>query len=138
MTPGRVLALDPGTRRVGVAVSDPLGITAQPHSVLDAEDPDLMGQIARLGADLGVERIVVGLPVSLNGTEGPAAATARAFAAAVAGATGLPVELADERFTSVSAERVLVEAGLSGRRRRAVRDRVAAAILLQAYLDGGR
>jgi putative Holliday junction resolvase len=138
MTPGRVLALDPGTRRVGVAVSDPLGITAQPHSVLDAEDPDLLGQIARLGADLGVERIVVGLPVSLNGTEGPAAATARTFAAAVAGATGLPVELADERFTSVSAERVLVEAGLSGRRRRAVRDRVAAAVLLQAYLDGGR
>jgi len=138
MTPGRVLALDPGTRRVGVAVSDPLGITAQPHSVLDAEDPDLMGQIARLGADLGVDRIVVGLPVSLNGTEGPAAATARTFAAAVAGATGLPVELADERFTSVSAERVLVEAGLSGRRRRAVRDRVAAAVLLQAYLDGGR
>jgi putative Holliday junction resolvase len=138
MTPGRVLALDPGTRRVGVAVSDPLGITAQPHSVLDAEDPDLMGQIARLGADLGVERIVVGLPVSLNGTEGPAAATARTFAAAVAGATGLPVDLADERFTSVSAERVLVEAGLSGRRRRAVRDRVAAAVLLQAYLDGGR
>ncbi|MCU0280922.1 MAG: Holliday junction resolvase RuvX [Acidimicrobiia bacterium] len=138
MTPGRVLALDPGTRRVGVAVSDPLGITAQPHSVLDAEDPDLMGQIARLGADLGVERIVVGLPVSLNGTEGPAAATARTFAAAVAGATGLPVDLADERFTSVSAERVLVEAGLSGRRRRAVRDRVAAAVLLQSYLDGGR
>lgn len=138
MTSGRVLALDPGTRRVGVAVSDPLGITAQPHSVLDAEDPDLMGQIARLGADLGVERIVVGLPVSLNGTEGPAAATARTFAAAVAGATGLPVDLADERFTSVSAERVLVEAGLSGRRRRAVRDRVAAAVLLQAYLDGGR
>ena len=138
MTPGRVLALDPGTRRVGVAVSDPLGITAQPHSVLDAEDPDLMGQIVRLGADLGVERIVVGLPVSLNGTEGPAAATARTFAAAVAGATGLPVDLADERFTSVSAERVLVAAGLSGRRRRAVRDRVAAAVLLQAYLDGGR
>lgn len=138
MTPGRVLALDPGTRRVGVAVSDPLGITAQPHSSLDAEDPGLMGQIARLGADLGVERIVVGLPVSLNGTEGPAAAAARTFAAAVAGATGLPVDFADERFTSVSAERVLVEAGLSGRRRRAVRDRVAAAVLLQAYLDGGR
>jgi putative Holliday junction resolvase len=138
MTPGRVLALDPGTRRVGVAVSDPLGITAQPHSVLDAEDPALMDRIIRLGAELGVERIVVGLPVSLNGTEGPSAAAARRFGATVAGATGLPVDFADERFTSVSAERVLVEAGLSGRRRRAVRDRVAAAVLLQAYLDGGR
>ena len=138
MTVGRVLGLDPGTRRVGVAVSDPLGITAQPRTVLDGGDPRLMEEIARLAAELGAERIVVGLPVSLNGTEGPSAAAARAFAAAVGEATGLPVELADERFTSVSAERVLVQAGLSGRRRRAVRDRVAAAVMLQAYLDGGR
>ena len=138
MSAGRVLGLDYGTRRVGVAVSDPLGITAQPRVVLDARDPRLMEQIAGLATELGVERVVVGLPVSLNGTEGPAAAAAREFAAAVGEATGLPVELADERFTSVSAERVLVEAGLSGRRRRAVRDRVAAAVMLQAYLDGGR
>jgi putative Holliday junction resolvase len=138
MTVGRILALDPGTRRVGVAVSDPLGITAQPHGVLDARDPLLMELIAHLGAELDVERIVVGLPVSLNGTEGPAAVAARQFADAVGEATGLPVELADERFTSVMAERVLVQAGLSGRRRRAVRDRVAAAVMLQAYLDGGR
>jgi len=138
MTSGRVLALDPGTRRVGLAVSDPLGITAQPHGVLDATDPGLLSHIGRLAADLGVERIVVGLPVSLRGTEGPAAAAARRFAAEVAEATGLPVELRDERFTSVTAERALVEAGLSGRRRRAVRDGVAAAVLLQSYLDGGR
>ena len=138
MSAGRVLALDPGARRVGVAVSDPLGITAQPHAVLDGRDPGLMEGIARMAAELGVERIVVGLPISLNGSEGPAAAAAREFAARVAAATGLPVVMADERFTSVSAERVLVDAGLSGRRRRAVRDRVAAAVLLQAYLDGGR
>lgn len=138
MTRGRVLALDPGTRRVGVAVSDPLGITAQPHGVLDAAEPDLLGRIARLAADLEVERIVVGLPISLNGTEGPAAAAARRFAGEVAEATGLPIDFADERFTTVSAERVLQQAGLPGRRRRAVRDRLAAAILLQAYLDGVR
>jgi putative Holliday junction resolvase len=138
MNPGRILALDPGERRVGVAVSDPLGITAQPHDVLDATSPGLMGQIARLAADLDVERIVVGLPIGLSGREGPSAAAARAFAAAVEQATGRVVTLVDERFTSVSAERVLVQAGLSGRRRRAVRDRVAAAVLLQAYLDGGR
>jgi putative Holliday junction resolvase len=138
VTRGRVLALDPGTRRVGVAVSDPTGMIAQPHAVLDAADPGLMARLARLAGDLGVERVVVGLPVSLNGGEGPAAAAARAFAADVAAATGLPVDLADERFTTVSAERVLVEAGLSGRRRRARRDGVAAAVLLQAYLDGGR
>jgi len=138
MTGGRVLALDPGTRRVGVAVSDPLGITAQPHGVLDGADPKLLEEVARLAGDLGAERIVVGLPVSLNGSEGPAAAAARRFAAEVAEATGLPVDLVDERFTSVTAERVLVQAGLSGRRRRAVRDRLAAAVMLQAYLDGGR
>jgi putative Holliday junction resolvase len=135
---GRVLAVDPGSRRVGLAVSDPLGLTAQPHSVLDAEAPGLIAEIGRLAAELGVERIVVGLPVSLNGSEGPAAAGARRFAAELAAGTGLPVEMFDERFTTVSAERVLVAAGLAGRRRRAVRDRVAAAVLLQAYLDGGR
>lgn len=138
MTAGRVLGLDPGTKRVGVAVSDPLGITAQPRGVLDGSDPHLMEAIAGLAVEVGAERIVVGLPVSLNGSEGPAAIAAREFAAAVGEATGLPVELADERFTSVTAERVLVQAGLSGRRRRAVRDRVAAAVMLQAYLDGGR
>ncbi len=138
MTSGRVLGLDPGTKRVGVAVSDPLGITAQPRGVLDGGDPHLMEAIAALAVEVGAERIVVGLPVSLNGSEGPAAIAAREFAAAVGEATGLPVELADERFTSVTAERVLVQAGLSGRRRRAVRDRVAAAVMLQAYLDGGR
>ena len=138
MSSGRVLALDFGTRRVGVAVSDPLGITGQAHSVLDGEDPALMDRIARLAAQLEAERIVVGLPVSLDGREGPAAEAARRFAGSVGEATGLPVHLVDERFTTVSAERVLVEAGLSGRRRRRVRDRVAAAVLLQSYLDGER
>lgn len=138
MSPGRVLALDFGTRRVGVAVSDPLGLTAQAHSVLDGEDPALMDRIARLAAELGAERIVVGLPVGLSGREGPAAEAARRFAGSAGAATGLPVHLVDERFTTVSAERVLVEAGLSGRRRRRVRDRVAAAVLLQSYLDGER
>jgi putative Holliday junction resolvase len=138
MSGGRVLALDFGTRRIGVAVSDPLGISAQPHSVVDGSDPELMSEIVRLVAELGVERIVVGLPLSLDGREGPAANQARRFAQEVAEATARPVELLDERFTTVTAERVLVEAGLPGRRRRLVRDRVAAAVLLQAYLDGAR
>ena len=138
MSGERVLALDFGTRRVGVAVSDPLGISAQPHSILDGTDSGLMAAIARLAAEVGAGRVVVGLPVSLDGSEGPAAATVRGFARQVADATRLPVDLLDERFTTVSAERVLVEAGLSGRRRRRVRDRVAAAVLLQAYLDGAR
>lgn len=138
MSGERVLALDFGARRVGVAVSDPLGISAQPHSVLDGGDPGLLARIGRLASELGAGRIVVGLPVSLNGSEGPSAEAARRFAGEVAEATGLPVDLLDERFTTVSAERVLREAGLPGRRRRRVRDRVAAAVLLQAYLDGAR
>jgi putative Holliday junction resolvase len=133
---GRILALDPGSRRVGVAVSDALLMIAQPHSVLDGEDPGLMVAICSLVAELDVERIVVGLPVSLNGGEGPAASMAREFAAAVADATGLPVDLQDERFSTVTAERVLKEVGMSGRRRRRVQDRLAAAVFLQAYLDG--
>jgi putative Holliday junction resolvase len=132
---GRILALDPGSRRVGVAVSDALKMTGQPHSVLDGGDPGLMGSIIRLVTELDVERIVVGLPVSLDGGEGPAAAKARSFAEAVAAATGLPVDLQDERFSTVTAERVLREGGLSGKRRRRVRDRLAAAVFLQAYLD---
>ncbi len=132
---GRILALDPGSRRVGVAVSDTLKLTAQPHSVLDARDPGLMAAISHLVSDLEVERVVVGLPVGLNGTEGAAAQGAREFAAAVAESCGLPVDFQDERFSTVTAERVLVEGGVSGRRRRLVQDRLAAAVFLQAYLD---
>jgi putative Holliday junction resolvase len=135
---GRVLGLDPGSKRIGVAVSDPLGLTAQPHGVLDATASDLKERLQELVAELEVDRIVVGLPVSLDGGEGPAAEEARRFAAQVREATGLPVELFDERFSSLTAERVLVEAGMRREKRRGARDRVAAAVFLQAYLDGRR
>jgi putative Holliday junction resolvase len=135
---GRVLGLDPGTRRIGVAVSDALGLTAQPLEVLEADDPATMDRIRELVADLGVETVVVGLPVGLDGSEGAAAAAARRFAGRVAEATGLPVHFQDERFSSVTAERVLLAAGLRRERRRRVQDRVAAAVFLQAYLDGRR
>ena len=131
----RVLALDHGTTRIGVAVSDPLGLTAQAHSVLDA-GPGLMDRIGNLVSELGVERIVVGLPVGLDGSEGAAARDARGFAAAVGAATGRPVELVDERFSTVIAERVMIEAGARRDRRRRSRDSVAAAVFLQSYLDG--
>src|SRR5205085_3638545 len=85
------------------------------------------------------ERVVIGLPLSLDGSEGPAAAWARAEASALAAALGdVPVELYDERLTTVSAQRALVAAGVRGRNRRRVVDQVAAAVLLQAWLDGGR
>ncbi len=131
---GRVLALDHGSVRIGVAVSDPLGITAQPHGVLEA-GPELMERIGNLVEDLGVERIVVGLPVGLDGTEGEAARRARAFADEVAESTGCPTELVDERFSTVIAERAMIGGGVRRDRRRRTRDGVAAAVFLQSYLD---
>jgi len=135
---GRVLALDPGSVRVGVAVSDPLGVIAQPHSSLDAGDPAIRARIASLVASLDIDRIIVGLPVSLDGTEGTAAALAREFAADVTEATGLEVEMVDERFSTVTAERVMIESGARRSERKEARDRVAAAVFLQAYLDTER
>lgn len=133
---GRVLGLDPGTVRVGVALSDPLRITAQPHASLDAADPELVDRIAELVAEFDVDLVVIGLPVSLDGSEGPAAALARGFAEAVAAGVDVPVELHDERFSSVTAERAMIEMGARRAERKAARDRVAAAVFLQSYLDG--
>lgn len=132
---GRVLALDPGSTRIGVALSDALQLTAQPHSTLDATADDLIPQIRALVGDNDVEVVVVGLPVSLDGSSGQAATAARQFAGLVADEIGVPVELVDERFSSVIAERVMLEAGTKRRKRREGRDRVAAAVILQAYLD---
>jgi putative Holliday junction resolvase len=135
---GRIMALDPGTVRIGVAVSDPLGITAQPHSSLDATADDLIADIRRMVTELEIEHVIVGLPVSLDGSEGEAAASARAFAARVAEVIDIDVELHDERFSSVTAERTMLEGGASRATRREKRDRVAAAIFLQSYLDSRR
>jgi len=132
------VGLDPGSVRIGVAVSDELHLTAQPHGTLDAAAPDLDDRLRSLAAEVDAERFVVGLPVSLDGSEGPAAVGARALAERVGGATGLPVDLHDERFSTVTAERVLVSAGMRRKRRRDARDRVAAAVFLQSYLDGQR
>jgi len=134
----RIVGLDPGTVRIGVAVSDPMYLTAQPHSHLKADDPDLDERLRTLALEVEAERFVVGLPVSLDGSEGAAAGRSRELAARVEAATGLPVDLYDERFSTVTAERVLVAAGLRRRRRKETRDRVAAAVFLQAYLDGRR
>ncbi|HSG79830.1 MAG TPA: Holliday junction resolvase RuvX [Acidimicrobiia bacterium] len=132
---GRVLALDHGTRRVGVAVSDSLRMTAQPHGTLDRDDPELLNRLREMVDDLDVDEIVVGLPVSLDGTEGPSAIAARAFAGEVGAATGHEVVLHDERFSTATAERILLEADVRRKKRKDVRDRLAAAVFLQSYLD---
>ncbi len=131
----RIIGLDYGERRIGVAASDPLGLTAQPVTVIDLRAAALADALPPLLEELAAERIVVGLPISLSGGEGPSAAAARRFADEVRDISGLPVELFDERFSSVTADRVLVDAGVRRERRKAVRDKLAAAVMLQAYLD---
>jgi putative holliday junction resolvase len=135
---GRVLALDPGTDRIGVAVTDPECIAAHPRPALDARRAGLMDDIAVLVDELDVVEIVVGLPVSLDGSEGEAAAAARRFASAVEERTGIPTVLYDERFSTVIAERTLLETGTRRSERRRRRDGVAAALFLNDYLESRR
>jgi putative Holliday junction resolvase len=138
MTLGRVIGLDPGDRRIGVALSDTLGIIAQPHVVLDRQAVDAIAAIKKLCMEYEVETVVVGLPRSLSGKEGPSAAKARELGAAVGAATGLDIEFVDERFTTVQAEAALLEGGMRRRQRRETIDKVAAAVMLQGYLDARR
>lgn len=137
----RILGLDVGERRIGVAVSDPDGRLAVPLRILQREteeaDISAIGQIAQAE---GVETVVVGLPLSLSGAVGPQARRVEAFARRLAEATGLALELWDERLTSVHAERAPAGGRKRGRsvRRRQPVDDVAAAIALQSYLDRRR
>ena len=133
----RVLGLDLGSRRIGVAVSDGTGTIASPHSVLErrqTRDAD-HAAVAAIVAELGAERVVVGMPFSLDGTVGPAARAAAEEAAALGDVLPVPVETYDERLTTVTADRALSSLGLPGQARRRVVDKVAAAVMLQAWLD---
>jgi putative Holliday junction resolvase len=132
---GRVLGLDPGERRIGVALSDPLGIIAQPHCVIDSRRQNVAGELLRIVAEEDVTTIVIGLPISLDGKEHSAARRARDFADRVKEITGLEPRFADERFTTAVAEDALIEGGVRRDKRRLMRDKVAAAVMLQRYLD---
>lgn len=134
---GRVVALDHGTVRIGVAVSDPVGITAQPVGVVPA-GPGRMTALRNLIADWDVEEIVVGLPLGLDGGDGPAARAARRFASEVEREFGITTRLHDERFSTVIADRAMIAGGARRSRRRDRRDGVAAAVFLQGYLDARR
>ena len=135
---GRLLGVDYGDVRVGVAVSDPDRKIAFPLTTYERRDRDRDADYFRaLAKSEAASGFVVGLPVHLNGTEGKKATQARAFGAALGAATGLPVVYWDERFSTVEAETALWDAGLTHKRRKARRDRVAAQIVLQAYLDAG-
>ena len=137
------LGVDVGTVRVGVAVSDPAGVLATPLATLarDPSDPDGadLAELARLVVERAAVEVVVGLPRSLSGRRGPAARAAEEYAAALAARIApVPVQLADERLSTVAAARTLAERGISGRKQRAVVDQAAAVLILQGWLDAAR
>jgi len=136
---GRIMALDYGDRRIGVALSDPLGITARPLLTLTRTtwESDLE-RIRAMTREHDIRRIVVGLPLDMDGTRGERVRLTEVFMERVRRATGLPVHPWDERLTTLQAERTLLEGDLSRSRRRRVIDQVAAVILLQSYLDAQR
>ncbi len=136
----RALALDIGTRRIGLARSDALGLTAQTLGMLEVRrNPDkTLEELAERIREEQAEILVVGLPRNMDGSLGPKALEVRQFVEDLLKLVDLPVEYVDERLTTVSAQRVLLEADVSRKKRRQVVDGMAAAIILQTWLDTGR
>jgi putative Holliday junction resolvase len=130
----RVIGIDFGRQRVGVAISDPLRMTARPLEVVPGSEA--VARVARLADEYGVTTIVVGIPNPLRGGESESSLSARRLGEELAEATGARVEYVDERYTSKMADEALLESGMKRRPRRDTVDKVAAAIILQTYLDG--
>jgi len=142
-TQPRYLGLDVGNRRIGVAVSDELGLTAQPVMTLERKrtargiSREDLRSLARLARKFGVVGIVVGNPVHLSGDASPQADRTQAFAAALGELSGLPIHLWDERLTTREAHQILYEAGHARQEHRRVVDQVAATLILQSFLETG-
>ncbi len=135
----RILGLDIGSKRIGVAVSDELGFTAQGLRTLTFTDENtVLESIKKIAQEYQVTEIVVGLPYNMDGTEGRQAEKVRSIMAAIEQSVELPVVEWDERLSTVAAERVLLEADMSRSKRRKVIDKIAAVIILQGYLDRRR
>lgn len=136
---GRILSLDLGDRRIGLAVSDELGLTAQGagvyHRVGLKRD---LAAIAARAAELGCDAILVGFPKNMNGTLGPRAEGAVEFAKQLTEYSKIPTIMWDERLTTVEAERILIQADVRRERRKKVIDQAAAVLMLQGYLDSHR
>ena len=137
--PGRVLALDVGGRRIGVALSDTRRVLASPLTTLRAQPRQrALAELAKLAHDYEVTDVVVGLPLTLSGEVGPQAKIVQEFAAQLQEQIVVPVRLFDERLTTVAAERMMVELGLKPEQRKARIDEVAASIILQDFLEASR
>jgi len=134
----RVMGIYLGSKRIGVAVSDAGGVLASPYEVVprSGDEPRDHRRLLEIAAEVEAERLVVGLPLSLDGSMGPAATAAVAESERLGATTDLPVDLYDERFTTVTADRHLMERNMKADARRRIIDKVAAAVMLQAWLDG--
>jgi putative holliday junction resolvase len=133
---GRILGIDPGEKRIGLAISDPLGITAQGLPTIAVSSAgETIREIGETARRLEVVRVVIGLPLQMDGSEGEGTRRARRLGGQLASTLGLPVIFRDERLTSRLAEKVLLEGNLSRKRRKEESDRLAAQLILQNYLD---
>ena len=133
----RILALDHGTKRIGVAVSDETKTIAQPLEYIPAEPfAGFLERLRQLIREKEIDLILIGLPRNMDGSYGPAAEKVQTFVAALKDAVVVPVETLDERLTSAQANRVLIQGGVRRDKRKEKVDQTAAAILLQSYLDG--
>ena len=132
-----VLGIDYGDRRIGLAISDSTGLIASGLATLERRGPsvDVTDEIRRVCDEHGVERIVVGLPINMDGSHGPRAQTTLEFVERLREAVDVEVETWDERLTSVQADRLMLAADLSRKKRKKRIDRLAAQIMLQSYLD---
>ena len=137
--PGRVMALDVGGRRIGVALSDTTRVLASPLTTLRAEPRDrVLSEIAALVQRHEVVEVVVGLPLTLSGEIGPQAHLIQLFVERLKGVLTAPIHLFDERLTTVAAERMMLDLGMKPEQRKARIDEVAASIILQDFLDSAR
>lgn len=131
----RILGLDVGEKRIGIAVSDPLGWTAQGHSVLKRGKPESdLAYLSKLCVELEIEKIILGLPRNMNGSLGDKAHEVREYGQMLREHLHLPVEYVDERLTTVSAEKILLQGDVSRQKRKQVIDKMAAVFILQTYL----
>ena len=133
----RILALDHGTKRIGVAVSDETKSIAQPLEYIPAEPfADFLARLKHLLIEKEIDLVLIGLPRNMDGSYGPAAQKVEAFVAVLKTAITVPIKMRDERLTSVMANRILIQGGVRRDKRKEKVDKMAAAILLQSYLDG--
>ena len=133
----RILAIDHGTKRMGIAISDELGVIAQPLEFILAEPfAEFLSRLREIIRDQQVELILVGMPRNMDGSYGPAALKVQQFVEVLKDAIAIPIQTLDERLTSAQANRVLIEGNVRREKRRDKVDKMAAAILLQSYLDG--